>query len=130
MTDEQGIVFGTRAVAQIQKLIREDMRRMRNETPPQRGYNQSQRTLTGYTTTAITAATSAIDGHSTFSFGVLRFNTTSEEYEDTGTVLDGINVDASLVAVAGTLIRVEWIDGRWQVYWCSCEADPDLTALI
>ena len=130
MAADEGYVLGAKAIAQIQRLIREDMRRLKNETPQSGRYSQTQRTVTGFTTTAITAATSALDGHTTFSFGVLRFNTTSEDYEDTGTVLDGINIDASLVAVAGTLVRCEFIDGRWQVYWCSCEADPDLTALI
>lgn len=112
----------------IRETVRTVMMQHRGELRPTVPVIQ-QRNLTGFTIGDITAATSAIDGHTTFDFGVLSYNTGTSEYEDSGIRLEGINVDASLVAVHGTLIRCEWVDGKWQVYWCACDADPDLEAL-
>lgn len=83
--------------------------------------------VTGFTIGSMTAATSALTGHTTFDFGVLHYDFEAAEYIDSGIRYEGINVDESLVAVDGTLIKCEWIDGHWQPYWVSCEADADLT---
>lgn len=83
---------------------------------------------TGATIGAITAATAALDGETTFSFALLQKNADGD-LEDTGTRLTGTNRDMTLTALDGTLVYCAWIDGEWRPFWVGCEPDADLEAL-
>lgn len=83
---------------------------------------------TGATIGAITAATSALDGETTFSFALLQKNSAGD-LEDTGERLTGTNRDMTLTALDGTLVYVGQVDGEWRPFWVGCEPDADLTGL-
>ena len=83
---------------------------------------------TGATIGTITAATSALDGETTFTFALLQKNAAGD-LADTGERLTGTNRDMTLTALDGTLVYLALIDGEWRPTWVGCEPDPDLEAL-
>ena len=101
---------------------------LQNNTRGRPPLPQSTILRTGATIGTITAATSALDGETTFSFALLQKNSAGD-LEDTGERLTGTNRDATLTALDGTLVYCAWIDGEWRPFWVGCEPDPDLTGL-
>jgi len=101
---------------------------LQSNTRDRRPIPQSTLLRTGATIGTITAATSALDGETTFSFALLQKNSAGD-LEDTGERLTGTNRDATLTALDGTLVYVGQVDGEWRPFWVGCEPDPDLTGL-
>ncbi len=101
---------------------------LQNNTRGRPPLPQSTILRTGATIGTITAATSALDGETTFSFALLQKNAAGD-LEDTGERLTGTNRDATLTALDGTLVYCAWIDGEWRPFWVGCEPDADLTGL-
>lgn len=101
---------------------------LQNNTRDRPALPQSTLVRTGATIGTITAATSALDGETTFTFALLQKNS-SGDLVDTGERLTGTNRDATLTALDGTLVYCAWIDGEWRPFWVGCEPDPDLTGL-
>lgn len=127
MVQEQGYTLGRKALRQVAEVVRRMARDIRNEGPPSTyGSGGPQRIITGATIGTITAATSALDGQTTFDFALLQKNS-SGELEDSTVRLTGTNRDATLTALDGTLIYCAYIDGEWRPVWVGCEPDADLT---
>lgn len=84
--------------------------------------------VSGATIGTITAATSALDGETTFTFALLRRNSAGD-LEDSTVRLTGTNRDMTLTALDGTLLYLARIDGEWRPFWVGCEPDADLTGL-
>jgi len=126
---EQGYRLGQKALRQVAEVVRRVLREIRNDgTAPTYTSGSGQRNVTGATIGAITAATSALTGETTFTFALLRKNS-SGDLVDSTIRLTGTNRDMTLTALDGTLVYCAWIDGEWRPFWVGCEPDSDLEAL-
>lgn len=126
---EQGFTLGRKALRQVSEVVRRVLRETRNDgTTPTYNFGSGQRNVTGATIGTITAATSALDGETTFSFALLRKDSTGDLVDST-IRLTGTNRDMTLTALDGTLVYCAWIDGEWRPFWVGCEPDADLTGL-
>ncbi len=83
---------------------------------------------TGVTIGTITAATSVLNGETTFTFALLRKNADGDMV-DTTERLTGTNRDTTLTALDGSVIIVARVDGEWRPVWVGCEPDAAVTGL-
>lgn len=125
---EQGFRFGRRAVQQIAEVVRRVLREPGNQPVAAHTGLPVQPLITGVTIGTITAATSVLDGETTFTFARLR-KASSGDLEDSTARLTGTNRDTTLTALDGTVIICALVDGEWRPIWVGCEPDADVTGL-
>jgi hypothetical protein len=130
MADEH-VVFGPKAVEQIAKTVREVARAMQNPEG-HRGRWQGRYPISGRPavigsalispTSSLVAATSC-----TVYFLELQSDGTQELNE---TAQTAYNDDPELSASVGTYCRLELLNGRWMIYYLSCNTQAALIAVL
>ena len=128
-----GTVFGTKAVEQIAKTVREVSRRMMN-LPQQRARWQNNAggggghrpAVIGSTLTA-PASSLAVATSCTVYFLELQTDGTQVLNE---TAYTAYNDDPEVEADVGTYCRLEWLNGRWMIYYLGCDIQSALVAVL
>jgi len=120
MAEEQ-IVFGPKAVEQIAKTVREVSRMLQNPGSSRGRWTNGERRYQGKLDGALAVATTFNDDPSTATFSVW------ERDGSGGVVVTALTLTVTnrclyLSYTTGTICKVEFIDGEWQIYAADCEA--------
>ena len=126
MAADEGYVLGSKAIAQIQRLIREDMRRLKNETPQSGRYSQTQRHVQVMMKADLLAAVDCQTDPSTAAAYVMR-RTSGGDLETTDREITIVNRFQEISVDAGMYAKAEWIDGEWQLYAADCATDASFS---
>lgn len=99
-------------------------------TKERRDRNQTQRTRRATNETAVTAPTTSLVAMTTFTFYFITLNEDGTSTVGPDGPYTGYNNDPDFTADRGTLLSVEWKEGRWQIYGAACSPqDALITAL-
>lgn len=120
MADEH-IVFGPKAVEQIAKTVREVSRMLQNPGSSRGRWTTTERRYQGKLDADLDVAVSFSDDPTTASFSIWEKDENGEMIE-TSTNLTVTNRCLYLSYTSGTICKVEFIDGEWQIYAADCEA--------
>ena len=78
---------------------------------------------------ALAAPASVFAAPTTGTVAILIRDPATDQLEDSGRRLEIANYDPSVTAEDGMFLHVEFIQGKWSIYWQSCAADADITGL-
>lgn len=120
MADEP-IVFGPKAVEQIANTVREVSRMLQNPGASRGRWTNGERRYQGKLDAALAVATTFNDDPSTATFSVWERDENGDMVE-TAMNLTVTNRCLYLSYTTGTICKVEFIDGEWQIYAADCEA--------
>jgi len=128
MAEEQ-IVFGPKAVEQIAKTVREVSRMLQNPGSSRGRWTSGNRHRPAVIGSALTSPASslAVATSCTVYFLDLQTNGTQVLNE---TAYTAYNDDPEITADVGTYCRLQWLNGRWMIYYLSCDTQAALIAVL
>jgi len=129
LNENQGAQLGQRALRQVAQAIRDNERRMRNGPPLFDNFTgeQVRRPAVIGSTLAAPADSLVAATTCTIYFLVLQSDGTQVLNSSAYTAY---NDDPEVTAAIGTYVRVEWINGRWMIYYIGCAAQSALVSAL
>jgi hypothetical protein len=120
----EGALLGPAAIAQLQKLIREHTRRMRNAESQRKQYGgvRDSRRI-AVLQSDLLAAVDWMRDPSTALAKLARKKAGSSDYILTDEEVTVVNRFENISLDSGTVLGIEWIDGEWQPYKADCSPE-------
>jgi hypothetical protein len=120
----EGALLGPAAIAQLQKLMREHTRRMRNAESQRRQYGgvRDSRRI-AVLQSDLLAAVDWMRDPSTALAKLARKKSGTSDYILTDEEVIVVNRFENISLDSGTVLGIEWIDGEWQPYKADCSPE-------
>ncbi len=119
---DKGSIFGQKATAQIERTVREVLRRMMNSMWYRQSYHSDEnRVQVKLQEDLLAAVDSWTDPSYATAKVFIKYNSTDDmRPHPTLPVITIVNRFENISVEAGTYCKAEWIDGEWQLYAADC----------